>query len=113
MGKRQGGGECAKRRFDDFFLIECRHYDEIVLGSLCLSCGAVRLKPCSRNHRRRGYPGRGATLSAEAAARHVAPRRRRTKSAPVRPRLEIFRNELTSSRSRKSSCPHVDLRYES
>jgi hypothetical protein len=33
MGKRQGGGECAKRRFDDFFLIECRHYDEIVLGS--------------------------------------------------------------------------------
>jgi hypothetical protein len=56
---------------------------------------------------------RGATLSAEAAVRYVAPRRRRTKSASPRLRLEILRNELTSSRSRKSSGPHVDLGCES
>ena len=63
-------------------------------------------------HRRRGNPGRGVTLSAGAAARDAAPRRRRTKSAFLRPRLEIFRNVLTSSRSSKSSGPHVDLRCE-
>ena len=83
MGKRQSGGECVKRRFDDFSSLNVGMMIEIILGPRVSWLRDGPAQGLFAKSRRLGDPGRGATPSAEAAGRHVAPGRRQTKSASL------------------------------